>query len=92
MDPGDGRRVAALEMLPRWDGFSVDGRGEKMTAWEAICKVGDVAYCMKNQRTANHPGSVWTRTSYGFDFREVKTCNLGQFSLSNYLEGVFYNY
>ena len=72
IDPGEGRRIAALEMLPRWEGFTLDGRGEKMSAWKAICKVGDVAFCMKNL-CAKISGQVfWMRKSSNFDFREVR--------------------
>ena len=76
MDPDEGRRVAALEMLPRWEGFTLDGRGETMSAWEAIGKVRDVRHCMKNSY-AEKNGQFWLRkTACNFDFKEVRNVYL----------------
>ena len=45
-DAAEGRTIATLAMLPRWEGFWVGKSHRDMTAWEAIEEVKDVAYCM----------------------------------------------
>ena len=75
MDPVHSREVATQAMLPRWEGFCTDSQeGMKMTAWEAINYVQNVAYCMTNSETVDHNyvGFPHSDVPSGYNFGRVK--------------------
>ena len=70
MDPVDGRNIATLAMLPRWEGFTTDEAKTSMTAWEAVEVVNDIAYCM-TQTLVEEGGRFTRNVPYLYDFSRV---------------------
>ena len=72
MDPVEGRNIATWEMLPLWEGFTVDGVSTSMSAWEAIEVVRDLAYCMTHTQAEEYHGSYKWNVPSSYDFSRVR--------------------
>lgn len=71
MDPAEGRKIATWAMLPRWEGFVVDGGNKSMSAWEAIGIIKDLAYCM-TQTSVEENGRLTENVPSLYNFKRVR--------------------
>lgn len=78
MDPTEGRNIATLEMLPRWEGFVVNGASTNISAWEAIKTVKDLSFCM-TQTQMEQDGRVAKHVPSSYDFNNVSCLLIGCF-------------
>ena len=70
MDPLEGRNVATLAMLPRWEGFIVSSASTKMSAWKAMEAVKDLCLCM-TQTLTEESGCIAQHVPSSYDFKKV---------------------
>lgn len=80
MDPAEGRNIATLEMLPRWEGFIVSGASTNISAWEAIKTVKDLSFCM-TQTLMEQDGRVAKHVPSSYAFSNVSCLLIGCFKL-----------
>ena len=80
MDPAEGRNIATLEMLPRWEGFIVSGASTNISTWEAIKTVKDLSFCM-TQTLMEQDGRVAKHVPSSYDFSNVSCLLIGCFKL-----------
>ena len=75
MDPLEGRNIATRAMLPHWEGFIVGDVSTKMTAWEAIMVINDLAYCM-TQTLAEENNNLSKNIPNSYNFSRVSNWHL----------------
>ena len=73
MDAAEGRKIATRAMLPDWEGFTLKGGNTRLSAWEAIETVNDLAFCM-TQAHVEENSRLSKNVPYSFDFSKVSQC------------------
>ena len=80
MDPAEGRNIATLEMLPRWEGFIVSGASTNISAKKKKKTVKDLSFCM-TQTLMEQDGRVAKHVPSSYDFSNVSCLLIGCFKL-----------
>ena len=54
MDVLEGRNLATLAMLPKWEDHLADTGDTRMAAWEVVRIIADLAYCMTQSKVEEY--------------------------------------